>query len=103
MPEDCTINSWRHFTREFRFHNNNPEWNASQRRAVEARNDCPNRFGSGGVEGFKRKFVSFNLLTYLLVFAITKNFIRLFITISIVIVGEYFFCTGGEIWSRGAF
>lgn len=55
MPVDCPIKSWQVFQREVQRHRQNPNWNLSQRNALAARRG-KNRWGSGGIDSFQKKF-----------------------------------------------
>ena len=60
MPDDCSKRSWDAFVREVASHRANPNWNRAQRNAAAARTHH-NLLGSGGIDSFKRDFVSKHL------------------------------------------
>jgi hypothetical protein len=92
MPVDCPSKSWQFFVREVQRHRTNPDWNLSQRNATSARKGN-NRWGSGGIDSFQRKFVSFSL-----------SFTMMKLNLVCVKVNQictklfYLWCLEGEIW-----
>ena len=57
----CSKESWHYFVKEAKAHEANPDWNAQQLRATQARSGPRTRLSSGGAASFCNRFVSVHI------------------------------------------